>query len=107
MVEKVNQDNEKPDIPIELPSMDLWSNPCIQFSIKTLTGIGVESPKGRKSQRHKIITGIKQQPVSPLNMDLGDLWKNTCIEFAVKTLTGAIPVKRFFKKYDWEVFQKI
>ena len=48
MVEKVNQDNEKPDIPIDLPSMDLWSNPCIQFTIKTLTGIGVDNPKGTK-----------------------------------------------------------
>ena len=48
MVEKVNQDNEKPDIPIDLPSMDLWSDPCIQFAIKTLTGIGVDSPKGTK-----------------------------------------------------------
>ena len=48
MVEKVNQDNEKPDIPIDLPSMDLWSDPCIQFAIKTLTGIGVDNPKGTK-----------------------------------------------------------
>ena len=45
-VEKENQDNEKPDIPIDLPSMDLWSDPCIQFAIKTLTGVGIDSPKG-------------------------------------------------------------
>ncbi|XP_041002831.1 uncharacterized protein LOC121248431 isoform X1 [Juglans microcarpa x Juglans regia] len=44
-VEKGKENNEKPDIPIELPSMDLWSDPCIQFAIKTLTGVGVDSPK--------------------------------------------------------------
>ena len=48
MVEKVNQDNEKLDIPIDLPSMDLWSDPCIRFTIKTLTGRGVDNPKGTK-----------------------------------------------------------
>lgn len=44
-VEKGEEDNEKLDIPIDLPSMDLWSDPCIQFAIKTLTGVGIESPK--------------------------------------------------------------
>ncbi|XP_023892364.2 uncharacterized protein LOC112004365 isoform X1 [Quercus suber] len=66
MVEKVNQDNEKPDIPIDLPSMDLWSDPCIQFAIKTLTGVGVDSPKGtelaqvsnNRQQAKKVETAI-------------------------------------------------
>ncbi|KAK7813874.1 methyl-cpg-binding domain-containing protein 13 [Quercus suber] len=119
MVEKVNQDNEKPDIPIDLPSMDLWSDPCIQFAIKTLTGVGVDSPKGtelaqvsnNRQQAKKVETAINgpsysaehaekvgnnckdyEKPGSPLDMDFGDLWRDPCIEFAVKTLTGAIPV---------------
>ncbi|KAK9993594.1 hypothetical protein SO802_023297 [Lithocarpus litseifolius] len=58
MVEKVNQDSEKPDIPIDLPSMDLWLDSCIQFAIKTLTGIGVDSPKGTKLSQ---VTNNRQQ----------------------------------------------
>ena len=42
---KGNEENEKPDIPVDLPSMDLWSDPCIQFAIKTLTGEGIDRPK--------------------------------------------------------------
>lgn len=45
-VGKENVENEKTNIPIDLPSMDLWSDPCIQFAIKTLTGEEVtDSPK--------------------------------------------------------------
>lgn len=60
-VGKGNEENEKPDIPVDLPSMDLWSDPCIQFAIKTLTGEGIDSPKSTElssvSNNSQLATG--------------------------------------------------
>ncbi|CAK7337235.1 unnamed protein product [Dovyalis caffra] len=37
-VETSNKADEKPAPPLELPFADAWSDPCIEFAIKTLTG---------------------------------------------------------------------
>ncbi|GMP70186.1 hypothetical protein CsSME_00029141 [Camellia sinensis var. sinensis] len=61
-------------------NLDLWTDPCIDFAIKTLMGaipIGDEKNADVKSS---------------LKLPTGDLWGDPCIEFAVKTLTGANPV---------------
>lgn len=80
---QVENDNktDKPGSPLNVSLNDLWTDPCIEFAIKTLTGaipIGDEN-KGDDNP-------------SSLELPFGDSWGDPCIEFAVKTLTGAIPV---------------
>ncbi|KAK4777122.1 hypothetical protein SAY86_005810 [Trapa natans] len=41
----VGKSEEKPVLPFELPSGDILSDPCIEFAIKTLTGIDFDTPK--------------------------------------------------------------
>ncbi|XP_059452419.1 methyl-CpG-binding domain-containing protein 13 isoform X2 [Corylus avellana] len=66
---KGNEENEKPDIPVDLPSMDLWSDPCIQFAIKTLTGEGIDRPKSTElssvSNNSQLATGDLATSASP------------------------------------------
>ncbi|KAF5457762.1 hypothetical protein F2P56_021842 [Juglans regia] len=42
-VENGKEGNEKPDILVDLLSLDPSHDPCIQFAIKNLTGIGIDS----------------------------------------------------------------
>ncbi|KAI8007294.1 hypothetical protein LOK49_LG07G00446 [Camellia lanceoleosa] len=61
-------------------NLDLWTDPCIDFAIKTLMGaipIGDEKNADVKSS---------------LKLPTGDSLGDPCIEFAVKTLTSANPV---------------
>ncbi|KAK3006290.1 hypothetical protein RJ639_017784 [Escallonia herrerae] len=77
-----NRADVKPESPLNLSLTDLWTDPCIEFAIKTLTGA---IPIGDEKLAY-------ENPGSPLDLPLGELWTDPCIEFAVKTLTGAIPV---------------
>ncbi|KAK2973082.1 hypothetical protein RJ640_023012 [Escallonia rubra] len=77
-----NRADVKPESPLNLSLTDLWTDPCIEFAIKTLTGA---IPIGDENIAY-------ENPGSPLDLPLGELWTDPCIEFAVKTLTGAIPV---------------
>lgn len=61
---------------------DLWQDPCIEFAIKTLTGV---IPIGEENQADK-------NSGSSAEMSLSDIWSDPCIEFAVKTLTGDLPL---------------
>lgn len=61
---------------------DLWQDPCIEFAIKTLTGV---IPIGEEKQADK-------NSGSSAEISFSDIWTDPCIEFAVKTLTGAIPL---------------
>lgn len=42
-VESVHKSEEKPVLPFDLPSEDILSDPCIEFAIKTLTGISFDT----------------------------------------------------------------
>lgn len=42
-VESVHKSEEKPALPFDLPSQDILSDPCIEFAIKTLTGISFDT----------------------------------------------------------------
>ncbi|KAL8232559.1 hypothetical protein R6Q57_002337 [Mikania cordata] len=71
----------KPDSSINFSMNDLWTDPCIEFAVKTLTGaIPVTD-----------LNKVENFP-APLQVPLEEIWRDPCIEFAVKTLTGAIPV---------------
>ncbi|KAI3757615.1 hypothetical protein L6452_05157 [Arctium lappa] len=61
---------------------DFWTDPCIEFAVKTLTGA---IPFGDLNKADNFAA-------TPLEVPLEELWTDPCIEFAVKTLTGAIPV---------------
>ncbi|XP_030536610.1 methyl-CpG-binding domain-containing protein 13 isoform X2 [Rhodamnia argentea] len=43
-VESIHKSEEKPVLPFDLPSQDILSDPCIEFAIKTLTGISFDTP---------------------------------------------------------------
>ncbi|CAI9302415.1 unnamed protein product [Lactuca saligna] len=63
---------------------DFWTDPCIEFAVKTLTGA---IPFGELNKVDNFLPSS-----SPLEVPMEELWTDPCIEFAVKTLTGAIPV---------------
>ncbi|KAI3808076.1 hypothetical protein L1987_24018 [Smallanthus sonchifolius] len=67
------------DSPIHFSMKDLWTYPCIEFAVKTLTG--------------SIPFGDLNKPENLSPSPLQELWTDPCIEFAVKTLTCAIPVR--------------
>ncbi|KAI3783980.1 hypothetical protein L1987_43071 [Smallanthus sonchifolius] len=71
----------KPDSSINFSMNDLWTDPCIEFAVKTLTGaIPV-------TDLNKV-----ENFTAPSEVPVQEFWNDPCIEFAVKTLTGAIPV---------------
>ncbi|KAI3705796.1 hypothetical protein L1987_76038 [Smallanthus sonchifolius] len=71
----------KPDSSINFSMNDLWTDPCIEFAVKTLTGaIPV-------TDLNKV-----ENFTAPSEVPVQEFWTDPCIEFAVKTLTGAIPV---------------
>ncbi|KAM0034233.1 putative Methyl-CpG-binding domain-containing protein [Helianthus debilis subsp. tardiflorus] len=70
----------KPDSSINFSMNDLWTDPCIEFAVKTLTG-AIPFTDLNKVENF----------TAPAEVPL-DFWTDPCIEFAVKTLTGAIPV---------------
>ncbi|XP_030463449.2 methyl-CpG-binding domain-containing protein 13 [Syzygium oleosum] len=42
-VESIHKSEESPVLPFDLPSQDILSDPCIEFAIKTLTGISFDT----------------------------------------------------------------
>ncbi|KAJ0525806.1 putative Methyl-CpG-binding domain-containing protein [Helianthus annuus] len=71
----------KPDSSINFSMNDLWTDPCIEFAVKTLTG-AIPFTDLNKVENF----------TAPAEVPLQDFWTDPCIEFAVKTLTGAIPI---------------
>lgn len=74
--------NPSQDSSINFCLNDFWTDPCIEFAVKTLTGA---IPFGDLNKAGNFAS-------SPLEVPMEELWTDPCIEFAVKTLTGAIPV---------------
>ncbi|KAL8095909.1 hypothetical protein AgCh_037045 [Apium graveolens] len=81
---------------------DLLEDPCIEFAIKTLTGV---IPIGEENQAEKISGSSAEMSFSmgeenradknsgsSAEMSLSDIWTDPCFEFAVKTLTGVLPL---------------
>ncbi|CAH9097868.1 unnamed protein product [Cuscuta europaea] len=87
-----------------LQMKDIWSDPCIEFAIKTLTG---EIPcMGEEVKRVEETTPQSSLSSSAVNRQSssfgaevaafggggGGIWADPCIEFAVKILTDEIPI---------------
>ncbi|XP_076906549.1 uncharacterized protein LOC143562696 [Bidens hawaiensis] len=70
------------DSSINFSMSDLWTDPCIEFAVKTLTG----------AIPFTDLNKVESFTPAPSPAPLQDIWTDPCIEFAVKTLTGAIPV---------------
>ncbi|KAG5558545.1 hypothetical protein RHGRI_008476 [Rhododendron griersonianum] len=78
----IKADEERGGSPRSFSLKDLWTDPCIEFAIKTLTdAIPIEDEYL-----------AEENPGSSVEWPFGDSWGDPCIDFAVKTLTGAIPV---------------
>lgn len=78
----IKADEERGGSPLSFSLKDLWTDPCIEFAIKTLTdAIPIEDEYL-----------AEENPGSSVEWPFGDSWGDPCIDFAVKTLTGAIPV---------------
>ncbi|KAK9070369.1 hypothetical protein SSX86_010771 [Deinandra increscens subsp. villosa] len=76
-------DDMKSNSSVNFSINDLWTDPCIEFAVKTLTGASPFEDSNKPAN----------MTPSPLEASLEELWTDPCIEFAVKTLTGAIPVR--------------
>ncbi|XP_055827026.1 methyl-CpG-binding domain-containing protein 13 [Solanum dulcamara] len=85
--------DKKGEIVLESSLSDLWTDPCIEFAIKTLTGTipvinekKVDDIPGSSSSRPAVNT-----PPS-VGLPSDEIWADPCFMFAVKTLTGEIPI---------------
>ncbi|KFK26832.1 hypothetical protein AALP_AA8G299600 [Arabis alpina] len=61
---KVNLGSEKPGFSSELPGADIWKDPCIDFAIKTLTGvipIGLDEADAKAKSERMTITAATQE----------------------------------------------
>ncbi|RAL44395.1 hypothetical protein DM860_011672 [Cuscuta australis] len=89
------------------PFGDCWSDPCLEFAFKTLTGAEPEIEKRNLRTSSSVTKTYKADPEAksqnPKSEDsapvfpFGDGWPDPCLEFAFKTLTGAIPVEDFLQ----------
>lgn len=85
--------NKKGEAALESSLSDLWTDPCIEFAIKTLTGTmpvinekKVDEIPGSSSSKPSVNTP------SSVGLPSNDIWADPCFMFAVKTLTGEIPI---------------
>ncbi|XP_015069681.1 methyl-CpG-binding domain-containing protein 13 isoform X2 [Solanum pennellii] len=85
--------DKKGETALESSLSDLWTDPCIEFAIKTLTGtIPVINEKkmdeipGSSSSKPSVNTP------SSVGLPSAEIWADPCFMFAVKTLTGEIPI---------------
>lgn len=85
--------DKKGETALESSLSDLWTDPCIEFAIKTLTGtIPVINEKkldeipGSSSSKPSVNTP------SSVGLPSDEIWADPCFMFAVKTLTGEIPI---------------
>ncbi|VFR01889.1 unnamed protein product [Cuscuta campestris] len=89
------------------PFGDCWSDPCLEFAFKTLTGAEPETENRNLRTSSSVTKTNKADPEAksrnPKSEDsapvfpFGDGWPDPCLEFAFKTLTGAIPVEDFLQ----------
>uniref|UniRef100_A0A9I9CLZ9 Uncharacterized protein n=1 Tax=Cucumis melo TaxID=3656 RepID=A0A9I9CLZ9_CUCME len=105
-VETEKKDDGKMEAQLDVPIADFWSDPCLEFAIKTLTGA---LPVENATTTNEPVSSTTVDPVSnttvdflqgqssvkneiPLSFPFGDSWADPCLDFAFKTLTGAIPI---------------
>ncbi|KAF8008575.1 hypothetical protein BT93_K2291 [Corymbia citriodora subsp. variegata] len=71
-IESVNKSEEKPALPFDLPSQDILSDPCIEFAIKTLTGISFDTSTENAlefSNGRNLLGDLAHQNVHSENME--------------------------------------
>ncbi|KAK4363117.1 hypothetical protein RND71_018358 [Anisodus tanguticus] len=85
--------DKKGDTSLESSLSDLWTDPCIEFAIKTLTGTipvinekKVDEIPSSSPSRHSVNTS------SSVGLPSDEIWADPCFMFAVKILTGEIPI---------------
>uniref|UniRef100_M1B4X2 Methyl binding domain protein n=1 Tax=Solanum tuberosum TaxID=4113 RepID=M1B4X2_SOLTU len=85
--------DKKGETALESSLSDLWTDPCIEFAIKTLTGTipvinekKVDEIPGSNSSKPSVNTP------SSVGLPSDEIWADPCFMFAVKTLTGEIPI---------------
>ncbi|KAJ8554457.1 hypothetical protein K7X08_025135 [Anisodus acutangulus] len=85
--------DKKSDTSLESSLSDLWTDPCIEFAIKTLTGTipvinekKVDEIPSSSPSKHSVNTS------SSVGLPSDEIWADPCFMFAVKILTGEIPI---------------
>ncbi|XP_016464054.1 uncharacterized protein LOC107787050 [Nicotiana tabacum] len=85
--------DKKGETALESSLSDIWTDPCIEFAIKTLTGT---IPVINEKKVDKIpgsspsMSSVNTPSTAGLPSD--EIWADPCFMFAVKTLTGEIPI---------------
>ncbi|XP_060203576.1 methyl-CpG-binding domain-containing protein 13 isoform X1 [Lycium barbarum] len=85
--------DKKVETALESSLSDLWTDPCIEFAIKTLTGT---IPLINDKKADEIPDSNPSRPSintpSSVGLPSDEIWADPCFMFAVKTLTGEIPI---------------
>ncbi|KAL3342064.1 hypothetical protein AABB24_026202 [Solanum stoloniferum] len=85
--------DKKGETALESSLSDLWTDPCIEFAIKTLTGT---IPVINEKKVDEILGSSSSKPSvntpSSVGLPSDEIWADPCFMFAVKTLTGEIPI---------------
>ncbi|CAN4087791.1 unnamed protein product [Withania somnifera] len=85
--------DKKGETALDSSLRDLWTDPCIEFAIKTLTGT---IPVINEKEVDEIQGSSSSMPFvtapSSVGLPSDEIWADPCFMFAVKTLTGEIPI---------------
>lgn len=85
--------DKKGETALESSLSDLWTDPCIEFAIKTLTGtIPVINEKKVDEIPGSNLSKPSVNTPSSVGLPSDEIWADPCFMFAVKTLTGEIPI---------------
>lgn len=85
--------DKKGETALESSLSDLWTDPCIEFAIKTLTGtIPVINEKKVDEIPGSSLSRPSVNTPSSVGLPSAEIWADPCFMFAVKTLTGEIPI---------------
>ncbi|KAM3382092.1 methyl-CpG-binding domain-containing protein 13 isoform X1 [Capsicum galapagoense] len=85
--------DKKGETALESSLRDLWTDPCIEFAIKTLTGtIPVINEKEVGEVQGSCPSTASANTPSSVGLPSDEVWEDPCFMFAVKTLTGEIPI---------------
>lgn len=85
--------DKKGETTLESSLSDLWTDPCIEFAIKTLTGtIPVINEKKVGEIPGSSLSRPSVNTPSSGGLPSDEIWADPCFMFAVKTLTGEIPI---------------
>ncbi|XP_018624889.1 uncharacterized protein [Nicotiana tomentosiformis] len=85
--------DKKGETALESSLSDIWTDPCIEFAIKTLTGT-IPVINEKKVDKIPGSSPSMSSVNTPCTVGLpsDEIWADPCFMFAVKTLTGEIPI---------------